>query len=905
MQAYPRSLGDYRPSGYGQEMPSSYGTQNPLYNERNPSYHGPEPWHNDYNSMSRPSYDDRRPSGRHDQSQPNSTRNYPDYGRGSSRLDDDQRSMASSRQPQMGYSQYNGHADPRNTYVEFDPNDFRPISDDGRSTYSREDSRITFTLDHLATFTATQKQPLQTPRECLHRLRKMDSTSGLSAHRMLMKLDKHHLLICKPSNGNVMEKFPLNIIDKPEAFLARDPDEPHNNILVVTVFGVKKLRSPTEMHIFHCLAVSAQEIADELLRLKAGRPLKGDNYDLAPIPPPPDMMTMNNNAHKLVDLPRRDSSVNENVPIDVYTLNHCFDDIEKFIAKMHLITAAYKELKLRHQGRNSRTFTHGDGILALRCAPPPEEDFIDIFRKYKLTFNLLGKLKSELKDPNAAELVHFIFTPLALIVQASIDSSGGENLAGSIVTPLMTELAVDLLSNCLSSKESVMWHSLGEAWTVPRYGRSPSLIPYNPIFYDGWSPGFDYADMDPTTDLSRRPSVAEPERMSPKPMQVNEIEKQYSSIYPKKQSPQPTYQPNYTYDTAISREETQVKQPSPVPTTSRERKICEVTADRVGKNEKELTLIAGELVEVLDDRKNWWKARNSSGDEGYVPCTILKPSSETELYRAWDPPLPTPKRLPPENYEPASPPVSRQPPSPQVSHKSTSTLVSYRTTGTNTIPLLETKSPSPKPAPVVIPVREPPPPQPIVLRSPTARKRSVGTNTTEEEVPVFRSQPKPMTPPPQPPPPPPPHPRQMIEQYQQYSEPELQFPPVLKKSKSQHDLLQDEIQEKLSKGKLNIKRTAPNAYFTARSTPEEVAEWLRAKEFSEDAQYQLRNCNGATLMTMDYPILERHFGRDEGKRLASQIELQKKISGFKTMSSRELEALLQIRLQEIGDTEEP
>ena len=41
-------------------------------------------------------------------------------------------------------------------------------------------------------------------------------------------------------------------------------------------------------------------------------------------------------------------------------------------------------------------------------------------------------------------------------------------LSAIVVMFLINKNAVDLLINCLTSKESELWHSLGEAWYVPR-----------------------------------------------------------------------------------------------------------------------------------------------------------------------------------------------------------------------------------------------------------------------------------------------------------------------------------------------------------------------------------------------------------------------------------------------------
>ena len=63
---------------------------------------------------------------------------------------------------------------------------------------------------------------------------------------------------------------------------------------------------------------------------------------------------------------------------------------------------------------------------------------LPVLQKFKLSFNLLAKLKAHIHDPNAPELVHFLFTPLALIVDASHDSHYGPNLPAKVVAPLLT-----------------------------------------------------------------------------------------------------------------------------------------------------------------------------------------------------------------------------------------------------------------------------------------------------------------------------------------------------------------------------------------------------------------------------------------------------------------------------------
>ena len=58
---------------------------------------------------------------------------------------------------------------------------------------------------------------------------------------------------------------------------------------------------------------------------------------------------------------------------------------------------------------------------------------------------------------------------MSLVVEASKDAvSGLPELAAKVVTPLLLKEAIDLLSNCLTSREHQLWLSLGDAWIVPK-----------------------------------------------------------------------------------------------------------------------------------------------------------------------------------------------------------------------------------------------------------------------------------------------------------------------------------------------------------------------------------------------------------------------------------------------------
>lgn len=201
------------------------------------------------------------------------------------------------------------------------------------------------------------------------------------------------------------------------------------------------------------------------------------------------------------------STSSEKYERDVAVLNHCFDDIEKFIARLQHAAAASRELERRRRNRKSKKRDPGEGLLTLRTRPPHEKEFVDIFAKFKLSFNLLAKLKAHIHDPNAPELVHFLFTPLALIVEASSDTYYESQLPSRVINPLLTREAINLLINCVTSKETELWRSLGDAWVIPRDQWKEDVGSYHPVFLDGWSPDYlviDELETTSPTHVSKR-----------------------------------------------------------------------------------------------------------------------------------------------------------------------------------------------------------------------------------------------------------------------------------------------------------------------------------------------------------------------------------------------------------------
>lgn len=565
-------------------------------------------------------------------------------------------------------------------------------SSDRNSVASNDGGRSpAYLLEHLATFTVSPENDLVYPADGMRRLLAMEKTSGIWTQKMLMRLERKMVNIMDHENKEVVERFPVHLVREPTAFTSNDPKEMYNNIVIYIVgHPPEESPSPNEMHIFQCVNVSARDVVEDLKAFKQGRYRPAEKSpqispnDVKPnnLSPSYDGSQASPRMHAQLENSKEkfdetSSTSSDKYEKDVNILNRCFDDIEKFIARLQHAAAAFRELEKRRRSRKSKKKDLGDGMLSMRAKPPPEREFEDIFQKFKLSFNLLAKLKAHIHDPNAPELVHFLFTPLALIVDASHDSHYGPNLPTKVLSPLLSKSAVDLLINCLTSKESELWHSLGEPWYVPKEQWKGYVPPYKPVFMDGWSPAM-YDEFGGSANGDRRkyhgegddstlndeedghviragypnnhgygttevmaPTDSENERNTP--VRYNKEVLSQKILREERASPSEhdfslnnrhAHSPNSESAESDQIERTGEEQVRferqqrnfMMDLMNKSVKVVQVTYPRTANNEKELTVSRGEFLEVLDDTRKWWKARNVEGRVGHVPHTIVTPA---------------------------------------------------------------------------------------------------------------------------------------------------------------------------------------------------------------------------------------------------------------------------------------
>ncbi|XP_006877044.1 PREDICTED: epidermal growth factor receptor kinase substrate 8-like protein 2 [Chrysochloris asiatica] len=493
-------------------------------------------------------------------------------------------------------------------------------------------------VQHLATFIMDKSEAIVSVDDAIRKLVQLSSKEKIWTQEMLLQVNDQALRLLDIESQEELENFPLPTVQHCQTVLnqLRYPS-------VLLLVCQESEQNKPDVHFFHCDEVEAELVHEDIesaladCRLgKKMRPktLKGhqekirQRQSILPQPKGPAPIPFHrhggghspqatkNRVGPPVQLSepgfrRRDSQDEEpravlahKIEKETQILNCALDDIEWFVARLQKAAEAFKQLNQRKKGKKKGKKAPAEGVLTLRARPPAEAEFIDCFQKTKLAINLLAKLQKHIQNPSAAELMHFLFGPLELI----ISTCGGPELARSVSSPLLSREAVGFLRGHLIPKEMALWETLGETWTRPRaeWPREPQVLPYVPKFHSGWEPPLDVlqeapwevegltaAPGDEPTPVSR-PSFRNSAKAS-KPTPLGDVLPPTSSPHAHR-----------GYD--------------PTPTMS---KYVKILYDFTARNANELSVLRDEILEVLEDGQQWWKLRNRSGQAGYVPCNIL------------------------------------------------------------------------------------------------------------------------------------------------------------------------------------------------------------------------------------------------------------------------------------------
>uniref|UniRef100_A0AAR2JIE1 Epidermal growth factor receptor kinase substrate 8 n=1 Tax=Pygocentrus nattereri TaxID=42514 RepID=A0AAR2JIE1_PYGNA len=714
-------------------------------------------------------------------------------------------------------------------------------------------------VEHLTTFVMDRKDAMMTIEDGIRKLRLLDAKGKVWTQDMLLQVDEKAVSLIDPDTKNELENFPLATVQHCQAIM-----NSCNYDSILALVCKESGQGKPDLHLFQCDDIKANlihaDIDSAISDHKGGkakkRPetlkmiLKSDGA----IPPPPGGPAPEPPATvNQVDVKSRVAAWSawaneqqdcENIMYIIMLfflqqiLNHILDDIEYFVTKLQKAAEAFNELSKRKKSKKNKKKGPGEGMLTLRAKPPGQEEFVDCFQKFKHAFNLLGKLKNHIQNPSAVDLVHFLFTPLRMVIH----TSGGIDLAKSVLVPLLTREAIDFLHSAGTPEERHLWVTLGDGWTKCRleWPKDHYFPPHTLRFRDGWEPPVLVSREQDLTQLAETLAQAEIHRQEEVSHRLHHEVRDFP----------------YKYSDAgrSTNLVLNLRRHFDAHARGQPRNFAKSKYDFVARNNTELSVVKDEVVEVLDDRKQWWKVQNGVGATGYVPNNILEISRAVDVTGRGEPIYSHTIQKQRTDYVP-KPVATAIPPAPT----------------------------PPPPAPALVQLPTPPlppaavPPAAELQRSsPSNVSRQNSSNSSDNGSVTMRDHQK-----------------------------ERAAPTNRRKSNMEE--VQDELMHRLTLGRSAQKKfqaparstSLPAVNITYDSNPEEVKAWLQAKGFSAVTVNSLGVLTGAQLFSLNKDELKT-VCPDDGARVYSQVTVQKAALEVGRSSGSELQEIMRRRQEKLA-----
>ncbi|XP_072327819.1 epidermal growth factor receptor kinase substrate 8a isoform X3 [Scyliorhinus torazame] len=708
-----------------------------------------------------------------------------------------------------------------------------------------------YRVEHLATFVVDRKDAMITVDDGIRKLKLLDAKGKVWTQDMLLQVDEKAASLIDLESKNELEHFPYNTIQHCQSVM-----NACNYDSILALVCKESGQGKPDIHLFQCDEVKAElihaDIESAISDSKGSKQKKRPDTlrmitnaggssipppPSAPAPVPPGTVTQVDVRSRVAAwsawaLPEQDEKqkvIHEpeetpdmaavRIDRDVQILNHVLDDVEAFVIKLQKAAEAFSQLSQRKKSKKSKKKGPGEGVLTLRAKPPPQDEFIDCFQKFKHAFNLLAKLRTHIQNPSAIDLVHFLFTPLNMVIQ----TSGGPEIGRSVLSPLLTKDAIDFLNVCVTPEEREIWFSLDETWTKPRseWPKDQFIPPYVPHFRNGWEP--------PLLSFLGTPCEQE----------LNNLAESVANAEHQRRQEE---QRRLSEEQAISQDHLPADGNYENPVNVEPKRIAKSKYDFVARNNNELSVMKDDLLEIIDDKKQWWKVKNQSGMSGYVPNNIL------DVMR--DPHEPG-EGVPEGLYNQT---IQKQ-------------KMDYIARCSVPIP----PAPSPPPA--------------HISASPTSSFAGGVVKRLSRNVSRQNSS-------------------SSIESTGAQKDVQRDGHTLLNRRKSHMEEVQDELAQRLTIGrgaqkKFQVLRSnSSTVVITYDSSPEEVAEWLRSKGFNAVTVNSLGVLSGAQLFSLNKDELKTVCPED-GVRVYSQVAVQKATLEDKRGTS-ELEEIMKRRQEKLS-----
>ncbi|TPP57580.1 hypothetical protein FGIG_00341 [Fasciola gigantica] len=280
---------------------------------------------------------------------------------------------------------------------------------------------------------------------------------------------------------------------------------------------------------------------------------------------------------------------------EVQLLNYCFDDIEETIQLMRNRPEQNRRrssaMNLGTLNRKQSGIQRRGSIIPQECNKDPQFRLLveDFFQKVKFACILLSRLSDYVKEPRSPDLVKKVFNLLKEGVNiCRLPKSNRADIPRSIIYPRFPEETIKFLQQHLTADQRDLMTELGVAWNAPREDAMDQTV-YIPTFRKPFD--IDKDAYDPTLFRFNEDGVDNnPER-------------------------------RYIQTAKLSRYAKELMH--------RGADLVKVIMGYRAKTPRELTVILGEYLELLDDHTEWYRVRNADGEEGCCPASVVRKIERT------------------------------------------------------------------------------------------------------------------------------------------------------------------------------------------------------------------------------------------------------------------------------------
>ncbi|KAI5100326.1 epidermal growth factor receptor kinase substrate 8-like protein 2 isoform X1, partial [Silurus meridionalis] len=501
-------------------------------------------------------------------------------------------------------------------------------------------------VQHLSTFMMDKAESIATIDDAVKKLLLLESKGKIWTQEMLLQVSDKAVKLLDCDTMEELENFPLSIVHHSQTVINKTR---YPSVLLLVCQDSEQHRP--DIHFFYCDEVEAEivhaDIDSALGDNKNGKKMRPQTLKVnqekmkrhrETIIPPSESKDLSPGikgrvaAMDMQNVERRSSAqqdteshekLAQRIEKEVQILNCALDDIEIFVARLQKAAEAFAQLNQRNKSRKNKKKGPAEGMLTLRAKPPSEAEFVDTLQKLKLSLNLLAKLKKHIQNPNAAELIHFLFGPLEMVLQ----NCGSPDLPRAVISPHLSREAVEFLKGHLTPKEMTIFNLMGDGWTRPRadWSRDQCAPLYIPHFRNGWEPPVELFRTSPwETECSNMSSMSQEEPMIKQRFMGHFI---ILFLFP------PLFPFSFLAHSPHCHQMVAFKQSMLCSSfTATSRKYVKVLYSFVAHNVNELSVLQDEVLEVIESDNQWWKLRNRSGQVGLVPSNTLAVITTEDLH---------------------------------------------------------------------------------------------------------------------------------------------------------------------------------------------------------------------------------------------------------------------------------